>query len=364
MKLNDVHQGITKNRKRRRIGRGPGSGHGKTAGRGHKGQGSRAGWSRHPVFQGGAMPLVRRVPKRGFNNKWAEPDRRRSTSVIWKLDFEAGDSITPERCSNRPPLLGHRYDEFKILGDGELTKKLTVSAHRFSKSAVEEDRTGGRTSRASAGSDPGGGQKEAAKSTTAASRSRRCSTCRPSRGNPQSPGNREHVRETADRLLDPRTAAEDPADAAVAGDLPHRLADLAADDQPGRRFSRSAGATGRRLRQHGRVRGRLQCQQPAARPPSSAWASCPTSRPPLSSSCWAASGSRSKNCRRKARSGRKKINEYTRYVTVLLCLVQSWFYVKLYVMGVDPGQRGHWSIRTFAARPPAICTSAGRSAPC
>ena len=68
MNLNDVHRGIQKYRKRKRIGRGPGSGHGKTSGRGHKGHKSRSGYSRKPNFQGGAMPMFRRVPKRGFNN--------------------------------------------------------------------------------------------------------------------------------------------------------------------------------------------------------------------------------------------------------------------------------------------------------
>ena len=71
MNLHDIHRGIHKFKRRRRIGRGPGSGHGKTAGRGHKGQKSRAGYSRQITFQGGAMPMVRRIPKRGFNNRWA-----------------------------------------------------------------------------------------------------------------------------------------------------------------------------------------------------------------------------------------------------------------------------------------------------
>ncbi len=146
MKLNDVHEGITKHRKPRRLGRGPGSGQGKTAGRGHKGQGSRAGWSRHPTFQGGAMPLVRRVPKRGFNNKWA------SRVVIVNVGdledkFQSGDSVTPHTLE-QSALLGHRYDELKILGEGELTKKLTVSAHRFSASAVQKiEQAGGQVVR-------------------------------------------------------------------------------------------------------------------------------------------------------------------------------------------------------------------------
>ena len=132
-----------KNKKRKRIGRGPGSGHGKTSGRGHKGQGSRAGWSQHPTFQGGAMPLVRRVPKRGFNNKWARTVVAVNVSAL-EAAFDSGAEITPERLANSR-LLGHRFDEIKILGDGELSKKFTVSAHRFSKSAVEKiEKAGGK----------------------------------------------------------------------------------------------------------------------------------------------------------------------------------------------------------------------------
>ncbi len=146
MNLNDVHRGIKKFKKRRRIGRGPGSGHGKTSGRGHKGQGSRAGWSRHPAFQGGTMPLVRRVPKRGFNNKFALKVAAINVEDLERL-FSAGDDVNPETL-DRTPLLGHRYDELKVLGNGELTKKLTVSAHRFSKSAVEKiEKAGGEVVR-------------------------------------------------------------------------------------------------------------------------------------------------------------------------------------------------------------------------
>ncbi|MCA9172267.1 MAG: 50S ribosomal protein L15 [Planctomycetales bacterium] len=143
MKLHDVHQGITKNKKRKRLGRGPGSGQGKTSGRGHKGQGSRAGWSSPAVFQGGTMPLVRRVPKRGFTNSWA-----RNVAVVnvgaLNETFDAGTEITPELISSSP-LLGHRFDELKILGDGDVTKKFTVSAHRFSKSAAEKIAQAGGT---------------------------------------------------------------------------------------------------------------------------------------------------------------------------------------------------------------------------
>ena len=143
MKINDVHRGIAKYKKRKRIGRGPGSGHGKTAGRGHKGQQSRAGYSRHPIFQGGAMPMVRRVPKRGFNNtKFAEVVAIINVSDLDEL-FDAGAEVNPETLREKS-CLKQRYDVLKVLGNGKLTKKLKVSAHRFSRSAREQiEKAGG-----------------------------------------------------------------------------------------------------------------------------------------------------------------------------------------------------------------------------
>ncbi|MEM9368464.1 MAG: 50S ribosomal protein L15 [Planctomycetota bacterium] len=143
MQLNDVHRGITKYRKRKRIGRGPGSGHGKTSGRGHKGHKSRSGYSRKPNFQGGAMPMFRRVPKRGFNNRWAITVFAVNVS---KLDagFSDGDTVTLAALAEKNIAKG-RFDELKILGDGELTKKLTVQAHRFSKTAEEKITAAGGT---------------------------------------------------------------------------------------------------------------------------------------------------------------------------------------------------------------------------
>ncbi|MEE9603778.1 MAG: 50S ribosomal protein L15 [Thermoguttaceae bacterium] len=144
MNLNDVHRGITKHKKRRRVGRGSGSGHGKTSGRGHKGQGSRAGYSVHPTFEGGQMPLVRRIPKRGFNNRWAP------TVVIVNLAdletrFKAGEEVNPETLKAKNLAKGS-YDLLKILGNGELTKNLKVSAHRFSRAALEKiEKAGGQT---------------------------------------------------------------------------------------------------------------------------------------------------------------------------------------------------------------------------
>ncbi|MEM9353199.1 MAG: 50S ribosomal protein L15 [Planctomycetota bacterium] len=136
MILNDVNRGVRRNKKRKRVGRGPGSGHGKTSSRGHKGQGSRAGSSQHVTFQGGAMPMIRRVPKRGFNNRWA------LTVVVvnvGQLDaaFEAGEEVTLEALAAKNLAKG-RFDILKVLGDGDLTKKLKISAHRFSKSAAEK----------------------------------------------------------------------------------------------------------------------------------------------------------------------------------------------------------------------------------
>lgn len=136
MILDDVHRGILKNKKRKRIGRGPGSGHGKTSGRGHKGAGSRAGNSAHPTFQGGAMPLIRRVPKRGFNNRWAQTVVVVNVSDL-EAAFQAGDEVTIETLVAKNIAKG-RFDELKVLGNGELKKKLKVHAHRFSKSAAEK----------------------------------------------------------------------------------------------------------------------------------------------------------------------------------------------------------------------------------
>ena len=144
MNLSDVNVGIVKHKKSKRVGRGVGSGHGKTCGRGHKGQKSRAGSSRKPVFQGGAMPLVRRVPKRGFNNKFADQVAVVNVGDLERA-FESGDEVNPDALRAKS-LAKRRYDQLKILGHGELTKKLTVSAHRFSQTAAEKiQKVGGQT---------------------------------------------------------------------------------------------------------------------------------------------------------------------------------------------------------------------------
>jgi large subunit ribosomal protein L15 len=146
MNLSDVHQGITKNRGRRRVGRGTGSGRGKTSSRGHKGQKSRTGWARHPAFQGGAMPMVRRVPKRGFHNRFAKEVAIVNVGDL-ESAFQSGDTVNPETLREKS-LAKHRYEILKILGNGQLSKKLNVAAHRFSKSAVEQiEKAGGQVIR-------------------------------------------------------------------------------------------------------------------------------------------------------------------------------------------------------------------------
>jgi large subunit ribosomal protein L15 len=136
MNLHDIHRGISKNKKRRRIGRGSGSGRGKTSGRGGKGQTARAGYSALPIFQGGAMPLVRRIPKRGFTNEFALSVANVNVGDL-EAAFESGDEVNPQTLREKS-IIRTRYDVLKVLGDGELTKKLKVSAHRFSESAKEK----------------------------------------------------------------------------------------------------------------------------------------------------------------------------------------------------------------------------------
>ena len=141
MNLDDVNRGIQKHRRRKRLGRGIGSGHGKTCGKGHKGQRSRAGYSRKPVFQGGAMPLVRRVPKRGFNNKFAIRVQILNLAAL-ETSFQDGEDVNLESLLTKSLAKG-RFDELKILGNGQLSKKLRVSAHQFSKSAAEKIKKAG-----------------------------------------------------------------------------------------------------------------------------------------------------------------------------------------------------------------------------
>lgn len=136
MRLDQVNQGITKFRKKRRLGRGPASGQGKTSGRGQDGQKSRSGFSRHPAKVGEDLPMQRRVPKRGFNNRFATTVIALNVSDLSAV-FEAGEEVTPATLEAKG-LVKKRYDEIKILGDGEIDKALKVAVHRYSASAKEK----------------------------------------------------------------------------------------------------------------------------------------------------------------------------------------------------------------------------------
>jgi large subunit ribosomal protein L15 len=143
MNLNDVNRGVHKNKSRKRLGRGLGSGHGKTAGRGGKGQSARAGYWSPVTFEGGQMPLVRRTPKRGFNNRWAPTV---AVVNVGDLDkhYKAGEEVNAENLAARNLAKG-RYDVLKVLGNGELTKALKIAAHQFSASAKDKiEKAGGQ----------------------------------------------------------------------------------------------------------------------------------------------------------------------------------------------------------------------------
>src|SRR3954469_24637060 len=138
MQLHDVHQGIHKRKKRKRIGRGIGSGHGKTATKGHKGHSSRQGFKQNPLSEGGQMPLARRVPKRGFNNGAFRKDYAIVNLSALEACFDAGATVDEAALRARGLVKGRHDDGVKILGDGALTKALTVHATKFSGSAAEK----------------------------------------------------------------------------------------------------------------------------------------------------------------------------------------------------------------------------------
>ena len=141
--LNNLRPAEGATHKKKRLGRGPGSGLGKTSGRGNKGQKSRSGYSMKIGFEGGQMPLQRRLPKRGFTNifrkQWIEV-----TVATLEKSFEAGDSITPETMHERGVIAKGKRD-IVVLGTGDLTKALTISAHRFTKGARQKIEAAGGT---------------------------------------------------------------------------------------------------------------------------------------------------------------------------------------------------------------------------
>ena len=136
MKLHELERNPGAKQERRRVGRGMGSGLGKTSGRGEKGQKARSGVSIKATFEGGQLPLYRRLPKRGFSN--SDFKIRYATINVSDLNrFEDGTVVTPELLKE-VGLLKNQLDGVKVLGEGVVEKKLTVKAHKFSNSAVEK----------------------------------------------------------------------------------------------------------------------------------------------------------------------------------------------------------------------------------
>ncbi len=136
MKLNELEKNLNATHRRKIVGRGRGSGLGKTSGKGHKGQNARSGGGVRAVFEGGQTPLYRRLPKRGFSNY--EFKTTYATINVSDLNrFDNGTVVTPALLKE-VGLVKNQLDGIKVLGNGNLEKKLTVQAHKFSKTAVEK----------------------------------------------------------------------------------------------------------------------------------------------------------------------------------------------------------------------------------
>jgi large subunit ribosomal protein L15 len=141
MKLHELQRNIGATHDKKRVGRGPGSGLGKTSGRGQKGQKARSGGSINPVFEGGQLPLYRRIPKRGFSNA-----KFKTVYAVINLSdlnvFEDGTVVTPALLKDTG-LIKNQLDGIKVLGTGTLEKKLTIQANKFSASALEKIKEAG-----------------------------------------------------------------------------------------------------------------------------------------------------------------------------------------------------------------------------
>ena len=142
MKLHELSPAPGSVSKRKRVGRGHGSGNGKTAGKGHKGQNARSGGGVRIGFEGGQMPLTRRIPKRGFNNIFA---KKYSIVNVSDLSKVVDGTVVDTEMLIASGLVKKEYDGVKILGNGDLTSKITVKAAKFSKSAIEKiEKAGGK----------------------------------------------------------------------------------------------------------------------------------------------------------------------------------------------------------------------------
>lgn len=143
MKLHNIQPALGATKSRKIVGRGPGSGLGKTSGKGHKGQNARSGGGVRPGFEGGQLPLFRRLPKRGFSNALFKTEY--ATINLSDLNRFDNDAIVTPEILKEMGLVKNQLDGIKILGNGTLEKKLTVKAHKFSKRALEQiDALGGK----------------------------------------------------------------------------------------------------------------------------------------------------------------------------------------------------------------------------
>ncbi|MDO5569208.1 MAG: 50S ribosomal protein L15 [bacterium] len=143
MKLHELTATPGSIKTRKRVGRGPGSGTGKTSGKGHKGQNARSGGGVRPGFEGGQLPLFRRLPKKGFSNSMFKI--RYATINVGDLNiFDENVVITPELLKEKK-IIKNQLDGIKILGNGNLEKKIVIKAHKFSKTAKEKiEKIGGK----------------------------------------------------------------------------------------------------------------------------------------------------------------------------------------------------------------------------
>ncbi|MBI3802886.1 MAG: 50S ribosomal protein L15 [Nitrospirae bacterium] len=142
MKISDLKPQAGAKKKEKRIGRGPGSGHGKTSTKGHKGQAARSGGTKAPGFEGGQQPLIRRVPKRGFRNIF-----RKEYAIVNldRLEQFSADTVINPQFLHEAGIVKKLNENIKVLGQGTLTKPLVIAAHKFSQEALKKiEAAGGR----------------------------------------------------------------------------------------------------------------------------------------------------------------------------------------------------------------------------
>lgn len=220
MKLHDLSPAKGSKKDRKRVGRGPGSGLGKTAGRGHKGQKSRSGYSRRPGFEGGQMPLIRRVPKRGFTNIF-----RTSYSVVNVGDLAARPDLEgtlgPDEL--RAAGLARHNRPVKILAKGEIDRAVTVVAHKFSQAAKEKIEAAGGSVELL---DPPAEEEEAAKPKKA-----KAKKAEPKKAEPEKAEAKQEEPEAEKEEAKAEAATESSDEPAEAGDEPKAEAEAADEDE-------------------------------------------------------------------------------------------------------------------------------------